>query len=252
MRFFENKVIWITGASSGIGEGLVYAFVQEGAKIILSARRKEELERVKKEAGSASLYVLPLDLSQSETFAQKTQEAIQAFGHVDLMVHNGGMSKRSLVDKTEMELHRHLMEVNYFSYVALTKELLPHFQARKTGHFIVTSSIMGKIGTPKRSAYAASKHALHGFFDCLRSEVWQDNIKVTVICPGYINTNVGNAIGGGYPVDKTAIQIMNAIRKGKYEVFVGQKFGKEHLGWIISWLAPGLFMNIAKKQVVPD
>lgn len=264
MSFFTNKVVWITGASSGIGEALVYACVREGANVIISARRTEELERVRQASGSTNVYVLPLDLVQADTLAAKTEEAIRAFGQVDILVHNGGISQRSWVVETEMDVHRRLMEVDYFSYVALTKAILPHFQARKTGHFVVISSVMGKIGTPMRSAYAAAKHALHGFFDCLRAEVWTDHIQVTIICPGYIRTNVsvnaltakgekngqlGEDIGNGYPADKTADQILAAVRAGKYEVFVGKPVSKERLSILMQRFLPTTLSNLVKKQI---
>jgi len=264
MSFFTNKVVWITGASSGIGEALVYACVQEGAKVIVSARRTDELERVRQASQSANVYVLPLDLVQTDTFTAKTEEAIRAFGQVDVLVHNGGISQRSWVAETDMDVHRRVMEVDYFSYVALTRAVLPHFQARKTGCFVVISSVMGKIGTPMRSAYAAAKHALHGFFDCLRAEVWRDNIQVTIICPGYIRTNVsmnaltakgekngqlGEDIGNGYPADKTASQILNAVQAGKYEVFVGKSMSKERLSLLLQRFLPTTLSNAVKKQI---
>lgn len=264
MSFFTNKVVWITGASSGIGEALAYACAREGAKVIISARRTEELARVSKQANGTGVYVLPLDLTLPDTFAAKTGEAIRAFGQVDMLVHNGGISQRSWVAETEMDVHRRLMEVDYFSYVALTKAILPHFQQRKTGHFVVISSVMGKIGTPMRSAYAAAKHALHGFFDCLRAEVWPDNIQVTLICPGYIRTNVsmnaltakgeangqlGEDIGNGYPADKTADQILSAVQSGRYEVFVGKKLSKERLSLFMNRFFPTILTNAVKKQI---
>ncbi len=264
MSFFTNKVVWITGASSGIGEALAYACVREGAKVIISARRTEELQRVSSQVTDGSIYVLPLDLMQSDLFDAKTDEAIRAFGHIDVLVHNGGVSQRSWVAETGMDVHRRLMEVDYFSYVALTRAILPHFQQRKTGHFVVISSVMGKIGTPMRSAYAAAKHALHGFFDCLRAEVWRDNIQVTIICPGYIRTNVsmnaltatgeklgavGEDIGNGYPADKTADQILAAVQAGKYEVFVGKKVSKENLSIFMSRFLPTTLSNLVKKQI---
>ena len=265
MSFFTNKVVWITGASSGIGEALVYACIREGANVIISARRTDELERVRQASNApGNVHILPLDLLQADTFTAKTEEAIRAFGQIDILVHNGGISQRSWVADTEMDVHRRLMEVDYFSYVALTKAILPHFQTRKTGHFVVISSVMGKIGTPMRSAYAAAKHALHGFFDCLRAEVWTNNIQVTIICPGYIRTNVsmnaltakgekngqlGEDIGNGYPADKTADQILKAVQAGKYEVFVGKSMSKERLSLWMQRLLPTVLSNAVKKQI---
>jgi short-subunit dehydrogenase len=273
LSYFSNKTVWITGASSGIGEALTYELVKQGAKVIISARREEELKRVQQQArpngssgqaGASNVYVLPLDLEAADSFPAKVQEAIGAFAQIDLMIHNGGISQRSKVKDTLPAVQRKVMEVDYFSYIELTRLLLPHMQQRKTGHIIAISSVMGKIGTPMRSAYAAAKHALHGFFDCLRTEVWEDNIKVTLILPGYIKTQVslnavtasgeklnqlGKNIGHGYPADKTAKQILKAIRKGKFEKFVGRHFSQEWMALHLMRFFPTLAIKIFKNAV---
>ena len=264
MNFFTNKIVWITGASSGIGEALTYKLAQDGAKLIISARREEELKRVQQQCGGANVFILPLDLEAPDSFALKVQEAIAAFGQIDIMIHNGGISQRSLVKDTLPAVQRKVMEVDYFSYIELTRLLLPHWQQRKSGHVVVISSVMGKIGTPLRSAYAAAKHALHGFFDCLRTEVWKDNIKVTLIMPGYIRTQVslnavtasgeklnqvGKNIGHGYPADKTAEQILKAIQKGKNEKYVGRPRSQEWLALHIMRLFPTLAFKVFKNAV---
>lgn len=258
--YYKDKVIWITGASSGIGESLAYALSAKGAKLILSSRRLEELERVKGNCTYANnVTVLPVDLSKVDELAAKTEKAVTLFGPIDIMVHNGGVTQRSLVVETDITLHRKVMELNYFSYVAITNALLPHFIARKSGHFVVTSSVMGKIGTPMRSAYAAAKHALHGFFDCLRAEVSRDGIKVTILTPGYIRTNIshfgldkdGNSMGKpseninqGLPSEKAATQILKAIKNGKYEAYIGKLSG-EKIGLLLNRYAPGLLIRLA-------
>jgi short-subunit dehydrogenase len=166
MSRLNNKVIWITGASSGIGEALAYALSAKGARLILSSRRKEELERVKGNCPSAvqpRIRTLPLDLEKPDTLQLSTEAAIQIFGHVDVLINNGGITQRSLTEEAAMAVYRRLMEVNYFGPIALTKFLLPHFVKRKKGHFVTVTSLTGKFGTPYRSGYAAAKHALHGF-----------------------------------------------------------------------------------------
>ncbi len=261
-NYFKDKVIWITGASSGIGEGLAYAFSAAGAKLILSSRRTDELERVRRACiHPEDVQVLPLDLFDIPSFTARTAQAIAYFGHIDIMVHNGGISQRSLVRETNLDVHRRVMELDYFSYVALTTALLPHFDERKAGHFVVMSSVMGKIGTPMRSAYAAAKHALHGFFDCLRAEVSADNIKVTLLTPGYIRTNIslhaitrdGSELGtlseniaGGLAPEKAAVQILHAIAKGSFESFIG-KFGGEKIALWVNRYAPGVLIKKAAK-----
>jgi dehydrogenase/reductase SDR family member 7B len=266
VAYFTNKVVWITGASSGIGEALTHQLIQQGAKVIISARREEELRRVQQDAGTNNIYVLPLDLEATPTFETKVQQAINAFGQIDVMIHNGGISNRGTAAETLPAVHRRVMEIDYFSYMELTRLIVPHMQQRKSGHIVAISSVMGKIGTPLRSAYAAAKHALHGFFDCLRAEVHADNIRVTLILPGYIRTQVSmNAvtangekfntlsknIGGGYPADKTALQILNAVQKGKYEKYVGKPFSQEwmaiHLMRLFPTVAFGVFRNAVPK-----
>ncbi|NOS91367.1 MAG: SDR family oxidoreductase [Cyclobacteriaceae bacterium] len=263
MSSFSSKVVWITGASSGIGEALAYALAKEGAYLILSARRKEELERVKgncKGTNPANIHVLPLDLANAETLQLNTELAIQIFGRIDILINNGGISQRSLARETKLEVDRAIMEVDYFGTLALTKYLLPHFLKRKSGHYVVTSSVMGIIGTPYRSGYAAAKHALHGFFDSLRAEVWKENITVTLICPGWIRTNVTlNAMTGDgsklNEMDKTtdqgltpefcAKEIVKAIYKKKEEVYIGG--AKEVFGVYTKRFFPKLFSRIVRK-----
>jgi dehydrogenase/reductase SDR family member 7B len=198
----------------------------------------------------------------NSTFEEITQKAIASFGHIDIMLHNGGISQRSLVRETSIEVDRKLMEVNFFGTVALTKALLPHFLKRKSGHFAVISSLVGKFGSPYRSAYAASKHALHGFFDSLRAELFKENIAVTMICPGFIKTQVSvnaltadgsplnfmdDAQANGMSAETCAHKIYNALHKQKEEVNIG---GKEILAVYVKRLFPSLFSKIIRKAKV--
>ena len=265
MNSLSNKVIWITGASSGIGEALAYELAKTNAKLILSARRKEELERVKSSCpanAQNNIAILPLDLSQATSLALITGAAVNLFGHIDILINNGGISQRSLVKETDLDVDRRIMEVNYFGAIALTKYLIPHFIERKGGRFAVISSLVGKFGTPYRSGYAASKHALHGFYDALRAELYTDNIKVTMICPGFIKTAVSiNALTGkgekldkmddaqakGMPAEICARKIIKAIEKDKAEVYIG---GKEKLAVYLKRFFPGIFNRVVRKASV--
>lgn len=260
-----NKVIWLTGASSGIGEALAYQLSKKGARLILSSRRKEELERVKGNCPSHSqpgISIIPLDLEQPDTLEVSTQAAIQIFGHVDMLINNGGVSQRSFIADTSLAVYRRLMEVNYFGAIALTKHLLPHFIHRKQGHFVNITSLTGKFGTPYRSGYAASKHALHGFFEALRAEHHKDNIKVSMICPGFIRTSLtlsaltadgtplnkmDEAQFKGRPADWCARKIVAAIEKNKEEVYIG---GREVFGIYLKRFFPGIFSKIIRKIAV--
>jgi short-subunit dehydrogenase len=264
----KNKVIWLTGASSGIGEALAYELASRGAKLILSARRKEELARVKgncEAAAQPNIRILPLDLSMSETLKLSTEAAIQIFDHVDILINNGGISQRSFAKDTAIEVDRRIMEVNYFGAVSITKYLLPHFLKRKSGHIVTVSSVTGIFGTPYRSGYAASKHALHGFFDSLRAELYKDvknAITVTMICPGFIHTPItlSAVTGDGTPLGKMdegqfkgkpaawcAQQIVKAIEGKKEEVYIG---GKETLGVRFKRLFPKLFSKYIRNAAV--
>jgi len=258
-----KPVIWITGASSGIGEASAKEFSKRGYSVIISARKEQELNRVKSEcADPSAVRVLPLDLTEIQSFEAKVQQAIGLFGQVDLMLHNGGISQRSLIRETGLDVDRKLMEVNFFGTVALTKALLPHFISRKTGQFGVISSLVGIIGSPFRSSYAASKHALHGFFDTLRAEHYKDHIAVTMICPGFIRTNVsvnaitadGSTLGemddaqaNGMSPEACAKEIFSAMTRKKEEVYIG---GKETLALYIKRFFPTVLSKIIRKAKV--
>lgn len=260
---FRDKVVWVTGASSGIGEAVAYAFIKDGAKVIISARRESELERVKNaSAHPENVRILTLDIAEHDQMPSKAKEAMDFFGKIDVMFHNAGISQRSLVVDTSLDIDRKLMEVNYLGTVALTKALLPLVLPKGGCHFAVVSSLVGKFGSPLRSGYAASKHALHGFFDSMRAELYNKGVKVTMICPGYITTNVSiNALTGdgsnqgtmdektaaGMPPDVAAQKMLAAIEKGKLEVNVG---GKETYGVLLKRFLPITFASFLQKAQV--
>ena len=216
---FTNKVVWITGASSGIGKALAIHLSKLNAKLILSARNEERLLAVKEACeNSDAIKVLPLYLEDYSHLNSNVNEAINWFGRIDILVNNGGISQRSLASETLIDVDKRIMDINYLGTVALTKALLPHFIEHKKGQFVVTTSIVGKIGTPLRSSYAASKHALHGFFDSLRAENYDNNISVTLVCPGFVNTNVSiNALtGDGTAQNKMDVATENGIEPNRF------------------------------------
>jgi short-subunit dehydrogenase len=258
----KNKVVWVTGASSGIGEAISKAFAKEGAKLVLSARRLEELQRVKNEMAlnDADVLLLPFDLGNTINIDKQTQKVIDTFGRIDVLVSNGGISQRSYTKETPMEVDRKIMEVNYFGTIALTKSVLQFMLKEQSGHIIVTSSIAGKFGFYLRSAYAASKHALHGFFESLRMEIYNDNVKVMIVCPGKIATNISmNAITPdgsihgkldkatelGVSAEYCAEEILKGMQNNTEELLVG---GKELKAVFIKRLFPKLFSKLIRKQ----
>lgn len=233
----KNEIVWITGASSGIGEALAYELAGRGARLVLSSRREGELERVRAACERPEDHqVVPLDLADQESLETAAAEVLAKHGHVDVMVHNGGVSQRSLARETDMAVVRRLMEIDYFGTVALTRALLPSMRRRGEGRFVVVSSLVGKVATPLRSGYSAAKHALHGYFEALRAEEHGSGVRVTMACPGFIRTRVSyNALtADGTPQDtmdraqengmspeECARKIARAIEKGRAEVLVG-------------------------------
>jgi short-subunit dehydrogenase len=264
--FFKEKTAWIMGASSGIGEALAYALSKEGARLILSARRAVELERVRAHcAGNGARrdnhLVLPLDLTNFDANAA-TQQALDQAGQIDILINSGGVSQRAPALETSLAVDRRMMEINYFGAVALTKAVLPSMLARKSGHIVAISSLSGKISTPRRSAYAASKHALHGFYDALRTEVHNDGIGVTLVCPGYVKTNLSiNALNGdgsahskldptqarGMAPEKLAARILRAIERSEEEVLVG---GREVLAVYLKRFFPALYARVIRRTKI--
>lgn len=254
---FRDKVVWVTGASSGIGEAAAIAFSREGARLVLSARRAEELERVRQLCDGPERHrIEPLDLTDPGTINRAAANA----GEVDVVVHSGGVSQRSLAMQTDLAVERAIMDLNFFGTVALTKAVLPRMIARQSGHIVPVSSVVGYVGTPLRSAYAASKHALHGYFDSLRAEVAKDGIVITIVCPGYIRTNVSrNAVTGDGSAfgkmddthkdattpEQCARRIVDGVAKRKREVHVG---GKEVWAILLQRLVPSLVARMVRMK----
>ncbi len=262
MSQFKDKVVWITGASSGIGEALALDFARQGARLVLSARRESELKRVAGMTGlpDLDLMILPFDLKDTRNATGLAAQVMNKFGRIDILINNGGLSQRAEAMETPIELDRELMEINYFSTVALSKAVLPYMIRSKSGTIVVISSIAGKFGFYLRSSYSAAKHALHGFFESLRLENGKHNIRVLIVCPGKIKTGVSiNAItASGVPHNKMdashehamsaeecARQIIRGISRQKEEILIG---GKELLMVKFKRLLPALFSKLVRKQ----
>ncbi|HEY2393767.1 MAG TPA: SDR family oxidoreductase [Candidatus Angelobacter sp.] len=233
---FQDRRVWITGASSGIGEAMALAFHKAGAKLILSARREDELKRVQTGCGGEpNTYILPLDVTDAGELSEKTQTALKIFNGVDILVLNAGITQRSRTRETDESVYRQLMEVNFFAPEAMARAVLPSMMAQKGGHMVVISSVAGKFGVPMRSGYSASKFALHGFFEALRAEEERNGIHVTMVCPGFIRTDISlSALRGdgrkhakmdselarGMPVDECARQILQGVAAKRNEIVV--------------------------------
>lgn len=197
MGRFANKTVWITGASSGIGEALARAFSEEGANIILSGRRQEALQSVADSLSTETL-ILPFEATDYSVLQDRTDAAWGWKGRVDILVNNAGVSQRSLAVDTKPEVYRDLINVDLIAPIWLTQLQLSRMIEAGGAHIIAISSVAGRIGAPLRTAYSAAKHGLIGYMDALRSEVeLAHNIKVTNVLPGSVSTNVSrNALTG--------------------------------------------------------
>ncbi|MDG1720536.1 MAG: SDR family oxidoreductase [Bacteroidia bacterium] len=252
-----KKIIWITGAGSGIGRALAESYSHSDHTIVLSGRNKAQLEAVSKDI--LNPYILPLDVTQEKQINQAVSTIQSTFGRVDILINNAGISQRATVTETTNEVGRALMEVNFFGSVHLTKAVLPMMLDANQGSIVAMSSAAGKFGFPLRSYYSASKHALHGFYESLSLELKDTPLHVMIVCPGRIKTDISkHALTGsgeshnqmdqgqlhGIPVEKCASKIVRGLSKKKFELYIG---GNEILLVYIKRYFPFLFRQIAKR-----
>jgi short-subunit dehydrogenase len=258
----SNKVVWVTGSSSGIGEALAYALAKEECKLVLSARREAELDRVKTNTGlsSENILVLPIDLENHNQAVNWTKLVLDKFGRIDILINNGGISQESFALDTTASVEKKIMDINYFGNVALSKAVAPIMQKQRSGKIAVTTSIIGKFGLPRLSTYAASKHALYGFYDSFRMEVAKDGISILLVSPGFINTDVTiNAVTGdgsvnnenspaqenGMKTDVFARKFVKALKSNKKHKYIGKK---ELLTVPFKTFCPNIFYKLMSKM----
>lgn len=259
--FFSDRVVWITGASSGIGEELTYAFARNGSRVIASSKDPEGLSRVaaRCQGMKGSITTVPFDLSETATIEELAADVYRKEGRIDMLLNIGGVSQRALIAETPLWVDRKIMEINYFGTIALTKAVLPYMIKSGGGHIAATSSISGRFGFPLRSAYSASKQALHGFFETLLLEHSKDNIRVSMLIPGRVKTMISyraltadgsehsrldEGQAGGITPEKAAEQIIRGLRRNRREILVGSS---ELLMLKIRKYMPSLFFRIAGK-----
>ena len=261
---WTDKTVWITGASSGIGEALAYDAARRGARVLLSARNEKELERVRAACQAPERHVVvPLDLGQYRELEARAEEVWTTHGPIDVLVNNAGQSQRYRGLEATIELDEQIMNVNFFGTTALSRPIVKHMVARGSGHIAVVSSVLGLYGIQTRTAYAASKHALRGYFHSLRNELAGTRVKITLIYPGYILTQVSkNALGAdgqthgrtdeghsrGISAEACARKILEALEAGRSEVVIAGP--KEWLGVVLSRFAPGFFRWLSPRLKV--
>jgi short-subunit dehydrogenase len=256
----HGKTVWLTGATSGIGEALARQCAEAGARVILCARRAEALESVRLRLVKPEQHrCLVLDLAKPREVLRQVKEEIARGEEGDILINNAGIGQRSVVMDTEFAVDEAVITTNVLGTIALTKALLPSLLAAK-GAIVVVSSIVGRVSTPKRSAYAASKHALHGWFEGLRAETFNQGLTILMACPGYTCTEFsiqamtgdGSAQGfrdatheTGMKPDYVAQKLLKALQAGKAEVCIAQ--ARERLAWYLSFVAPWLVRRLVRK-----
>jgi len=262
---FKDKIVWITGASSGIGKELTKQLAERGAKIVLSSRRADVLEKIRDElpGGKERHWIAPLDLADADALVDKAMSRLAEIGTIDILINNGGISQRSMFLETDFSVFRRIMEVNYFGTVALTKAVLPGMVQRKSGCVVSISSVAGKVGSKLRTGYSGSKYAVIGFMDCLRAETHQYGIHCLTVCPGFIKTNIavnaldasGNpqqrkdeVIENGMSAKECCEEIIKAIEKRKDEVIIGKGFSA--LAPTIKRFFPKLFNYLSARRKI--
>jgi dehydrogenase/reductase SDR family member 7B len=257
---FDGKRAWITGASSGIGEALAYEFSRRGATLIISSNDLPGLERVKAACpDNSKITCVPFDLSDTSEIVSIVDQQLKGSEKIDFLINIGGISQRARIDETPLWLDRKIFEINYFGTIALTKAVLPYMIRQKSGHIAATSSISGRFGFPLRSAYSASKQALHGFFETLYLENKPNNIRTSVIIPGRVRTNISfhaldqegkehgrmdDGLNKGISPEKAARVIIRGISRNKREILVGSS---ELIMLYIRRIWPWLFFRIGDR-----
>ena len=263
---FSGKTVWITGSSSGIGAGLARRLARDGAALILSGRNRDALAAVEadcRRAGAADVCRLAFDVTDFESLPGLVEQAEVWRGGIDVLICNAGISQRSLVRDTSMAVYHTIMAVDFFAPVALTRLVLPGMIKRGGGLICVTTSVAGKIGSKFRSGYCAAKHALHGFFDCLRAECHEQGIRVALIVPAYVQSDVAvNAVTGdggqygkretghdeGMSADAAADLIVGKLKKGREEILVGS--GPGIMAVYLKRFFPALYSAAVRRQPI--
>lgn len=259
---FRDSVVWVTGASSGIGEHLARLFHAEGAHVVLSARREDALNRVAEACdGPGDTMILPLDVTDETAIGTAAGQVSARFGRVDILVNNAGLTQRGRIAETSLDVYRRIMDVNFFGPLMLTKAVLPSMTERGSGRIVCVTSVAGKYGSPMRSGYNAAKHAAHGFFDSLREEVARHGIDVTLIVPGTVRTDVSlNALRGdgslygrmdpflasGMDPADCAGRILDAVHARKREVLIASGAARRNV-WL-KRLSPALLSWVTRRR----
>ena len=259
---FKDKVIWITGASSGIGAELAIQLSAQKAKLIITARNEDALLKVQQKCMQQTSFckIIVADLSKQNETENAVTNVLKQFHKIDVVFLNAGVTQRSLAFETQTDVYRSLMEINFFAPVIITQKLFPFLQMQGSGHIVAISSVAGLMGFPYRSGYAVAKHALMGYFETLQTENAVAGVHFTIISPGRINTPISasaftkdgtphlkNDVGqlNGIPVENCVTRILHAVENKKKHIIIARG---EYWLWVIKFVIPALFYKIANKK----
>ena len=262
MSFWKEKRVWVVGASSGIGEGLVEVLARSGAKLLISSRNEKRLNFIAEKFSSSDIHVLEMDVADHSLLKSKTTQAWETFDGFDAVFLNAGIAVRDWIMETEVEVEKKLFDVNFWGAVIITKNILRIKGDQTQLRLVITSSLSGKYGVPKLAAYAASKHALHGYFESLRAEIYGKGVSIHLAIPGFINTEITvnglrgdgtvsgkmqQALAKGMDPVTCAQGILDEVEKGKEEFVVGGM--ERHTVWL-SRFFPGIMKKMIRSNPI--
>lgn len=260
----SEKWIWITGASSGIGEALAHALAARGARLILSARREAELTRVQSGLPQPQQHMcVPLDITDEVAVKDAVAKVMTNAGRIDWLINNAGISQRALVMDTTTDTDRRIMEVDYFAQITLSRAVLATMLPRGQGRLVFVSSVAGLVGTQYRAGYSAAKAAIHLWANSVRAELYAQGIRVAVVFPGFVHTQVsinaltgdGTALGSmddaqanAMSADTFAEQTVRALIAEREYIVIGGRL--ERLAAWVSRLSPSLLYRMIRRSKV--
>ncbi len=253
----KNKVVLITGATSGIGKALAFEFGRHGCKVAISGRREIELNEVKNELKKQGVgcFAIVGDVSIEADAKRMVDESVQYFGSLDVLINNAGISMRALFQDIELSVFKKVMDINFYGTVFCTKHALPHILKSK-GSIVGISSINGRRATPARSAYSASKYAMEGFLEAIRMEVMKKGVHVLSVCPGFTASNIRNtaltadgSVQGESPREEQKMMSAEETAQHIYKAVISRKrdliltFQGKLAVWLSKWM-PGTMDKI--------
>lgn len=263
----KDKVVIITGGTSGIGKACAKLFIENGAKVVITGRDQKKLDHTSRELQNGDIIAIQADSSVEEDNKRIVDLTVDRFGRIDILINNAGISMRALFQDLQLDVFKKVMDINFYGSVYATKYCLPHI-LRSKGAIVAISSVNGFRGTPARTAYTASKYAMNGFMESLRTEVMNQGVHVMVVCPGFTASNIrqtalkadGSIQGESpreeeklMPPEEVAQEVIKGLQKRKRDVILtGQGKLVNFLNkWIPGTMDQLVYKHMAKEKDSP-